>query len=696
MADPIRITPGGLQSAKPPHLIGAKGAAPFTAGSNVFPNPPGTTIDGFQNLIDLNGDVVWSLLNGSSDEKATNGVATLFLGGNTKGVGDNVDVVVQNLLSSLVDVPIETGVGNASVQKLNANGEISTGAAGGTDGTHYGSYGQVFTTAGTVTVTAASPIIVGAGTTWNVDVLTANYAVPAANLSRNTIEPGDIIAVGAAGSRVYFRIVAVVDATHLQVFPTPTAGNPAIGAGKAYSIIRTGYGSWSRVETIIVGTTDALYGYYAGNSGLQLAGGGHKPGTFEAVAIFNPTAVGPASEHYQCPKTVDSAGVTTGVDVQADDVIFYKGFMLYGAGSGISWTVANFPSAVPFGATDFPAKNIEIINRTGRFVTFERNGDQIIAIFEDNQYLVTATGAVPEFAFYKLPELLGIIHAARAEPCGINGGLVFGRPSCSGRGSIFYISNRGLENSSGGLAEESSRVVSNAIITVCGTNPLYLSWDDAFDMVFVRRAFGPTVGHAKETDTAIVYVLASQSWSTVKLQQVTGQAVAAITAGVSPKTQINDEIRLLHLGYYEVLTNSGTPGTDGGDIRHLTTGLDRDVQKRGLVPWSWITPVIPLGLEYPDFQFDGFMFDAYTDASSPAPKVTWTLYSGSSPYNMVARAGPIDLPYTAGQQASTWTSSLDRQGKKEDLAFIQFRLTSLDWVQGAGLILFDSKTQPKR
>lgn len=689
MADPIRITPGGFQSAKPAHLIGAKGAAPYVTTPNIY--------DGFQNLIDLNGDVAWPVLNGATDEKATNGVATLFLGGNTKAVGDNVDVAVQNLLAWIVDVPIETGVGNPSVQKLNVNGEITTGAAGGTNGTHYGSYGQVFTTAGTVTVTAASPVIVGAGSTWTTDILAANYAVPAANYSRNLIEPGDIIAVGAAGSRIYFRIVAITDDTHLVVFPTPTAGNPAIGAGKAYSIIRTGYGSWSRIETIIVGTTDALYGYYAGNSGLSIPNG-HKPGTFEAVAIFNPTSVGPAAEHYMAPKTVDSAGVTTGVDVQADDIIFYKGFMLYGAGSAISWTVGNFPSAVPFGPTDFPAKNIEVINRTGRFVTFERNGDQIIAIFEDNQYLVTATGAVPEFAFYKLPELLSVIHAARAEPCGINGGLAFGRPSCSGRGSIFYISNRGLENSSGGLAEESSRVVCDAIITICGTDPYFLSWDDAFDMVFVRRAFGgPTLAFEGQTNVALVYVLATQSWSTVKLKQVTGAGVTAVTAGVSPKTQLNDEIRLLHLGYYEVLTASGVPGTDGGDIRHLTTGLDRAAQRTGLVPWIWNTPVVPLGLEYPDFNFDGFIFDSYTQGASTPPKVTWTLYSGSSPYNMVARTPATDLVYgTAPVRKSSWTSSLDRQGNKQDLAFMQLRFTSFEWVQPAGVILFDSKTQPKR
>ncbi len=685
----VRLTPAGFISSKPAHLIGQKGASPYA-------DTPGT-YDGFQNLINVNGEVAWAVSNGSTDEIARDSTATLFLGGNTKGVGNNVDVATQHLLLSLVDVPLETGVGNPSIQKLNANGEICTGG-GGTDGTRYGSYGQVFTTAGTVTVVAASDIITGAGTAWTTDILTANYAVAAADLSRNTIEAGDVIAVGAAGSRIYFRIIAVVDATHLQVYPTPTVGNPAIGAGLAYSIFRTGYGSWSRVEQIIIGATDALYAYYAGNSGLQTANG-HRPGTVEAVAIFNASNVGPAAQHYQAPKSVDTAGVTTGVDLQADDVIMYKGFLLYGAGSAISWSVANFPTAVPFGPTDFPARNIEVINRKNRFVSFEILGDQVVAVFEDSLWLCVATGAVPEFNFYRLPEPLAVEHAARAEPCGISGGLAFGRPTCSGRSSIFYMSNRGIEQCSGGPAEEASAPVSDAITIILGTQPYFLAWDNAFDLVFVRRAFGSNdiTPAGQQTNTLMVYAVNTGQWSTVKLQQVTGANITAITAGVSPKTQVNDEVRLLHLGYYETLTTSGVPGTNGGDIRHLTTGLDRVNQTPGLVPWVWNTPVFPLGLDYAAGSFGGFIFDSMTrDTTSPPLQITWSLYGGSSPYNLFLRDGPNLLSQSGTVRVSPWTSSLDTKAKKADDTFILLRFTALVWVQLAGVLLLTSDTQAKR
>lgn len=682
MADDLRILPGGLVTAKPAHLIGTRGAAPLGI----------TTPDGFQNLIQLNEDVAWALLNGSTDEKATEGVNTLLLGGNTKGSGDCIDVAAQALLTSIIDVPVETGVGVAPRQRLNANGEISGGGLVGTDGTRYGAYGQVFTVAGTVTVAAANPTITGAGSTWTTNVLTANYAVAAANLSRNLIEAGDIIAVGAAGSRVYFRIIGVTDDTHLIVFPTPTAGNPAIGAGKAYTIFRTGYGSWSRMVTPIVGTSDHVWGYYAGNSGLQTANG-RKSGTVEAVRLYSPNSTGPAADHFQAPKSVDSAGAFV-ADLQADDVAFYKGYLLYGAGSAISWSVATFPTAEPFGPTDFPAANIEVINRTGRFVSFEYLGDQLVAIFEDSMWLVTATGAVPDFAFYRLPEPLSVQHAARAEPCTIIGGLSFGRPTCSGRGAIFYVSPRGLERGTGGLSEEVSAPISNSLTTIVQGRPYFLSWDDSFDLVFMRAAF-PATFPDLNSDTSLVFAVGTGQWSTVKLQQVTGQGIVGMTAGIDPKSQINDEPRLMHLGYYEVLSNAGTPGTNGGNVRHLTTGLDRDIQKKGLVPWVWTTPVIPCGLEYGGFQFGGFILDAMTDDSTlPAASVSWSLYSGSSPYNLVLRQSNT-LDY-AGTQKATWVSSNERQGQKDDRAFVQLRFTSTSWVQLAGVILLNSNTQAKR
>src|SRR5262249_7915604 len=152
-------------------------------------------------------------------------------------------------------------------------------------------------------------------------------------------------------------------------------------------------------------------------------------------------------------------------------------------------------------------------------------------------------------------------------------------------------------------------------------------------------------------NVSLIYTVATQQWSTVNLGVNAGSGIraVAITAGVSPKTQVNDQVGLLHLGYYEILSPAGTPGTNDGDVRHLTNGPNPHLLEIGLVDWIRNTPVIPLGLDSPDFQFGGFIFDVLhlgPLSGSPPAAITWTLYSGSSPYNMVARQGPITLNFS--------------------------------------------------
>lgn len=661
----LRITPGGFISAMAPHLIGDRGAAPFTTSPGTF--------EGFKNLVSLNGKVAWPILNGSTDAKPLSPRATFFLGGNTKGSGNNFDMVAALNPSWIFNVPYDTGTAEHLV---NANGEISFDS---TTGSNYGARVEPFTVAGTVTVTAGAASIVGAGTNFTAADLTGGYGLTAAQTSFRHPRVGDIIGIGTAPNIVWFRIQSITDATHMTIFPTPTAGNPAIGAGKTYTIVRSGYGSHSRM--VILGSN----GYYIG--GNFTTSSGVLPGTIMGVSLAG------GGQHYTGPKTVDTAGNPV-ADLNAVDLVYWKNYLLYGFAGGIGWSVAGAPTTFPFGVTDFPAGQISEFAANDEFVSFEFLGDQLIAFFENSVWMIQATGSVPEFQFYRLPEAIGIQNAAAVEPCGINSALVWGRPSCSGRGAAFYVSNRGIEALPGTLADEISEPIANGLDVVLGggqnqPNPLFLSWDDGFDLLWIRKALG-------SAPSGLIYNPETKDWSSYELQNVTGQGICSITGGVQPYTRVNDRPRIMHLSYYEILDNSGTPGTNGGGTRFLTGGFELNVQGTGLVGWVWDTPVIPLGLSYPGFSFGGFLLDAMTTTSGTPVPITWTLYGGSSPYNMVQRDTGTIVWSTGPVRKATWTSTRDLIGQKDDEAFVQLRFGSTVWVALEGVVLLDSRFQVRR
>ena len=105
-------------------------------------------------------------------------------------------------------------------------------------------------------------------------------------------------------------------------------------------------------------------------------------GTIQAVAFH--VGGGANAKHYMSPQTVDGSGSPIAPDIQADDLIYYKGFILYGAGSAIGWSAAGAPNVLPFKDTDFPAKNVSVIDPTSYFITFESLGDQLIAFFSNS------------------------------------------------------------------------------------------------------------------------------------------------------------------------------------------------------------------------------------------------------------------------------------------------------------------------
>jgi hypothetical protein len=662
----IRITPGGFVTSKARHMIGLHGASPFL--TNPF------TIEGFQNLVNYYGDIAWPLLNSTGDTLTTH--ALHVIGNEFPGQVDAVDVVTMNVMSRVVQNQQGDGI---NVNMLDINGEFAYETVIPQLSAPPPVCAEKFVTAGTITVTSGSPIVLGAGTAWLTDVLTGGYGI--ANLNLNQIQRGDLLRVVVDGTNVIsFRITSVTDGTHITIYPTPGATNPALGAGRAYSIWRTGYGSYSRVIDFNVPEGPGnSYFYYCGNFGA-LNATTYPHGTIECAAYKSTVPF-----HYMSPQLVDSAGAPVG-PLAADDIAYYKGYMLYGAGPAISWSVAGAPTAFPFGPTDFPAKNIDAIAPNDKFVTFEYLGDQVVAFFEESTWLVTATGSVPEFAFYKLPERESIIDPTRQDTA-VQFVFNHGRPSASGRGTIFYTSNRGIESMGGSLADEVSAPISTALRACMGSDPICLQWDNAADTLVVRDALGV------DADPVLIYNPGKAEWSTLTFAPPTGNQLAALTPSISPKTRSNDHTRLIHYAYYETLKTAGVIGTNGGDIRSVAALIDENTPTAGLVAWQWITPVIPLGLSYPEFSTGGFVFDAYSlNPSGAAPvNVTWTLWGGASPYNLFQR--DTNTMAFSGTLMSPWVSSRQRLSKKVDDPFILFVVTSKDWVAPVAITLFQSETQ---
>lgn len=672
----IRVTPGGLVSAIPAHTIGFRGSTPYIDQTY--------TIDGFLNFISLNGQVATAFSNGFStvfDAEILNG--TLLIGG-LSGTVDSVDVAIQRNTALMFSQQTDTAELLGPV--FNSECIFQETAA-----LVYGAYQEGFTKSGTgVTVTDASNSFVGiGGTTWTTDQLAGAY-MPAANIALNGIIPGDLIGVNNAGGTVktWFRILSVVDNTHLNVFPTPTTGNIAIGVNRDYKIIRTGYGGYSRSVVMTFGTQS--YWYYAGSSYNGKGSGQDGHGVVQALAIGKAL-----DNHYMAPKTVDNAGTATAFFPRADDVIYYKGFLLYGADTAVSWSVGAFPTAGPFAQTNFPAANITVVDATSRFVTFEQLGDQVIALFEDSMYLISATGTVPEFTFYRLPETLTIQQQANTEQCGIANAFNRGRPSCSGRGAIYYQSDRGIEEFSGGLSKEISAPIQNIIgqsLFVSGFFQSVLSWSDDFNLLWVRPAYTQGFAHGY----ALVYCPATDDWSVLRLMPPKGLSCVAITGGTQSRGRESEIQRKFHVSYYDILTPGGVVPTNGGTARTVVTGPD-NISTHGAGAWKWRTPVIALGLHYPAFSFGGFIIDAYTTDSVT---MTWTLYGGTSPYTMFLRdtnSLTMSSTYPAPPAfGSSWLGSRKRLGKKIDDPFIFIELSGSNWIQLGGVVIFNADTKAVR
>lgn len=576
-----------------------------------------------------------------------------------------------NSVSNLVgDLLLASGTANEAVTTRyglmfgegNDNGSIYYAAFGGefigafTNTTNYGARWEDLTVAGTVSTTIGSPLLVGVGTNFTTAPLTGPYAyTPSFNVPRE----GDVIGVGAAGSRIWYRIVSITGATTLTIYPNAVT----LTAGVPYVIRRTGRGSYSRVFRLNVG--GQAFFYYAGNVQARFDVGTF-PGTVEAVADFPPVSNG-SRTHWMAPETVDALGAPTGFAPQALDVAWFKGYILYLTPTGVGWSRPGGPSGAAgtaFGTLDFPAQNVSAFAPNDQGVSFEFLGDQLIAIFENSLWLVQATGSKPDFTFYRLAEPSGCLFTSRVT--GLDYPTVeWGRPTAAGRGAIYYIGAEGVMKNEGATSTcISAPVASHPAMSP--TDPVNLSFDPGLDLLQVRTSIVPADTLVYQPDLDAWCELQWTTGGTNRLGMTFGPGFYTSDLASSPSRR---PARFTY-GYYDQVT-----GRIHRSIYNPATGQEAVTLGDGFL---WRSPLVNLPKEYPGFQLAGVIIDARGPA---AASLAWQLVGGNSPYS-VRQIDAGTFLYETGFE--TFKRSL---GAKTDFSYVGVRLSGTGWIELSGVWL---------
>jgi hypothetical protein len=607
---------GSMVSTIPAHLMGNEGGAYYYGG---------TKVGGITNMMS-NGEVLHSIVVDQQIVLNPNNVR-LILGGNAYDeIVNTTQVAIRNY---------DIGASNPLLNPVVVNGEF---AFRDTTTTQYGAVTEQFTVAGTVTAATGSPNIVGAGTAFTTATLPGYAYTPSFNAPR----AGDLLEVIQAGVSQYYRITFITDATHLTIFPNYQNTG---GAGLTYKIHRTGYGSWSRNEQLL---PQANIVYYAGNS----VGNGFSGGTIEAVRLDT-------GAHFMCPQNSASQ------DIKANDVAYYKSFLLYGLGGSISWSVAGFPTAVAtgFGATDFPAQNVSVVALNDLFVGFEFLGDQLIAVFQNSMFLVQATGIIPEFSFYRMAEPTGAFQRPiGVDPQGTNG-TFFTRQTASVRNGFVFVSQEGLQRLDGGLAHPLSKPVDTWDFPSSTFGDWILSWDASGNSVsWTNNHLGRYLIFDQERET----------WSQIDLSGILGRGLTG-----SNRQNASSSFTSYRPNTYSYWVPSGATYL-------LSQTTEKDNNFSSVVPWTWATPIVTLGAVYDGFRFGGFEIWCRAPALTTSNWVLqWSIYGGQDPYHMNLRAGPVTYDYAVGFQ-----SARNKLGPTLDDPYIGFVLTGSQWIELAGIVIY--------
>lgn len=636
----------------PAHLIGQKGSA-YRYGPTVVGGTINMWGDG-QTMYPL---IPTQLFGGGSSINAI----SLLLGGTGGGSKDQM----------LAAAHAQVGPGTPGPPSIGPTFVLANGEAANrlTTTAQYGAQAiETFGTNGTVSVTAGGPSVVGAATTWTTDVLNTAYAYTP---SENKLRIGDLIDIIQSGTHYFHRITAIGGATSMTIYPV-WQGTTA--AGLAYITYRSGYGSRSRIVTIFNTATGTAYAYYAGGflgQGLVALG---SPATVPAGTV---QCVSSLAAHFMGPQTATGA-----VDVYANDVALYKSFLLYGAGNTIGWSVAGFPTSFTtgFGAGDFPAQNIAILDTDAEFVSFEFWGDQVVAICERGIYLVRPTGAVPEFDIQKLPETTGPDKYAKLDPG--PGFFASARPTCTAKGQVYMATAEGLVRFDGIATSVYSPVGPWPWQQANGAYPCYgLVFDPALDLVAMWCP-GTVAAHP----VFLVYSPVLDQWWSIDPFDFSTQALSCLLSLTRKGDHVAPEIRQSTLAFY---------GPTGDRLYYF----DRPPQSEAGAAlaftasgWLWAAPIQYQSDIYGDYAMGGFAVRGRSRIGDPGPiNLNWTTYGGSSPYNMVVRdSGTFD--YSAGGTPD----SRHIIGKLIDDAYAGVVLSGLSWIELAGIDIYDAATESRR
>ncbi len=540
--------------------------------TNMIPVGDGTTLSSIGNPEQI-----------SAVKKAIRLGVTGTTGGDFTGTADYSFVFANRLLAF---VPINLYVMMSSGEAVYRDTDASAN--------QYGAISEAFTV-GAVTATWVS----GAGGTTAITTSAALSTLALAtaytytpSLQRPTI--GDIIRLNYddGTSFTYHRITAI---SGVNVTIAPATLPNKNGTAKTFQLLRTGLRSMSRIVTITDLANGRFYNYYAGNaSDLVTAPHG-------TIQCWTQNTSGGFLNHYMCPQTVDDAvpPVTTGFDVIAKDIIYYKNYLLYGYGQSISWSVAGFPTSFTtgFGAADFPALNTTVVANDDEFMSFEMLGDNVIALFKNSIWQVRASGTIPEFNFSRL-----------IEPVGCFGGYNE-RPSTSARGRIYYKTTDGIAELSGQIATKISDPIRSLTTQATLGN---LSWEPTTDTLMVNTS--------SNDDHGFMYNVTSQTWAFFDLTTVGTAAISArcVTGNVGTIRSC------MQASFYERLSNTiyFLDGRNGGPASPENVA---DTAK-----WTWSSPVISMGDAHDGFKLGGFQAEG--DA-----EIDWEIYGGPTPVGMTLR-----------------------------------------------------------
>jgi len=610
----IPLTAAGFTSNRPAHLLGLSGAA-YRYG--------GTVVNGSKNLLPIDGVVV-------SLPPFSNSLSTV-----------SFDLGVVTGTNSPFHVPLQSYTTRylyAATATMMVGGEvIGAGVPGAT---------EAFTTAGTVAITNGSATVTGTGSSWTTNTLTFAYGyTPALNL----IYPGDLLRIThPVSGTVYYRIYEVTDNTHLKVFPTPAE---ATASGMAYSILRTGFGSYSRV--IQLGTNPTYY--YAGMN----------------YATFANSAVNSTIMAYDA--TLGTKHVMGPTGVSAQDIAYYRSYLLYGNGSTVGWTVPGFPTTSPFASADFPASSISVLDTDPQdtFVSFEYLGDQLIAIFTRSIFVVQINPGQLQanaFSFYRFPEKIGSIVPVTNGVTSVDPTLQIPgatgshfRPTCSADGAVYYLSSEGLMELSAG--KQTADVVSSDVADIlphCAT----LHWDPVSDTIIVEQYGDPMLVYARQTG----------QWYLATWQNCFGPS--------DNRSSRRDVGRMLRWVRYNGTAIVGT------EVDQTTTNFDRPYASP-TDAWTWASPVVNLSDQYPDFQMGGLRIDAEAPGVSTA-NVTYTIYGGASPYTLNVRTTGT---YNAAVGTPSARATIDYRVTD---TFVAVTLSSSARIKLVGAWLYPAKKPARR